>query len=186
VIAGVVALLLAFPAAAVADPGSPNPQQSIALTCSDRTHPTVNTGTPTNRGRVAWVTTTTGVNVTAYLAFTDGTDTLVLFDSKQGAQAHQTLVTCTGDAGGGFTVIAIGFSPHINKGRAADVVIPAPAGFPTLQRRATAVWMRSHLRTSCQAAMRAQLARSERHDRSAASAPHQAQAFGVRIPARLS
>jgi hypothetical protein len=112
VLLGVLAVL-AFPAGAVADPGGPNLQQSIALTCSDGTHPTVNPGTATNRGRVAWVTTTNGVNVTAYLAFTDGTDTFVLFDSKQGVQAHQTLVTCTGDVGGGFTVIAIGFfTPH--------------------------------------------------------------------------
>lgn len=107
-LAGALAML-AFPAAAAADPGGPHLQQPIALTCSDGTHPTVNPGTATNRGRVAWVTTTNSVAVTAYLAFTNGTDTFVLFDSKQGLQAHQTLVTCTGDAGGGFTVIAKGF-----------------------------------------------------------------------------
>jgi hypothetical protein len=106
--------LLAFPTSAVADPGGPNLQQSITLTCSDGTHPTVNPGTATNRGRVAWVTTNNGINVTAYLAFTDGTNTFVLFDSKKGLQAHQTLVTCTGDAGGGFSVIATGFfTPHV-------------------------------------------------------------------------
>jgi hypothetical protein len=44
--------------------------------------------------------------VTAYLAFTNGTDTFVLFDSKAGLK---NLITCTGDAGGGFTVIATGF-----------------------------------------------------------------------------
>jgi hypothetical protein len=49
------------------------------------------------------------VMVTSYLAFTDGTDTFVLFDSKQGLQNRGGLVTCTGDVGGGFTVIAKGF-----------------------------------------------------------------------------
>ena len=100
---------LAFPAGAIADPGGPNLQQPVTLSCSDGTQPTVNPGTATNRGRVAWVTTTTGVMVTAYLAFTDGTTTFVAFDSKQGLQAHGTLVTCTGDLGGGFKLIAIGF-----------------------------------------------------------------------------
>jgi hypothetical protein len=47
--------------------------------------------------------------VTSYLAFTDRTDTFVLFDSKQGLQNQGGLVTCTGDVGGGFTVIAKGF-----------------------------------------------------------------------------
>ena len=48
----------------------------------------------------------TSIFVTASLAFTDGTDTFVLFDSKHGLT---NLVTCTGDAGGGFPVIATGF-----------------------------------------------------------------------------
>lgn len=91
---------------ALADPGGPNLQQPVSLTCTDGTHVTVNPGTLTNRGRVAWVVNSTSVFVTASLAFTNGTDTVVLFDSKQGLK---NLITCTGDAGGGFTVIATGF-----------------------------------------------------------------------------
>ena len=105
--------MLAFPGGAVADPGGPNLQTPVLLTCSDGTHPTVNPGTDTNRGRVAWDTTTNAVYVTAYLAFTDDTGTFVLFDSKKGLQAHQTLITCTGVTGEGATLTAIGFrTPH--------------------------------------------------------------------------
>ena len=108
-----VLCVLAFPGGAVADPGGPNLQQPVLLTCSDGTHPTVNPGTATNQGRVAWVTTTNGVYVTAYLAFTDDTGTFVLFNSKKGLQAHQTLVTCSGLTGEGDTVTAKGFfTPH--------------------------------------------------------------------------
>jgi hypothetical protein len=46
------------------------------------------------------------VFVTAYLAFTDGVDTFVLFDSKPGLK---NLITCTGDLGGGLMVVATGF-----------------------------------------------------------------------------
>src|SRR4029453_15929448 len=67
---------------------------------------TVNPGPLTNRGRVAWDVNGTGVFVTAYLAFTNGTETDVLFDSKPGLK---NLTPCRGDAGGGFTVIATGF-----------------------------------------------------------------------------
>ena len=97
---------LALPGALLADPGGPNLQQPIDLTCTGGLHYTVNPGTLTNRGRVAWDVNSTSVMVTAYLAFTNGTDTFVLFDSKQGLT---NLITCTGDAGGGFTVIAVGF-----------------------------------------------------------------------------
>jgi hypothetical protein len=101
------ALGFGLPAALLADPGGPNLQQPVVLTCSDGRPPvTVTPGTLTNRGRVAWDVNSTSVFVTAYLAFTDGTDTVVLFDSKRGLR---DLITCTGDAGGGFTVIATGF-----------------------------------------------------------------------------
>jgi hypothetical protein len=112
-LASTAVLALAVPASSLADPGGPNLQQPITLSCSDGTSPVVNPGTNTNQGRVAWVTTSNGVYVTAYLAFSDGTTTEVLFDSKQGLQAHQTLVSCSGDAGGGSTVLATGFfTPH--------------------------------------------------------------------------
>ena len=100
------ALGVAFPAGVPADPGGPNLQQPIALTCDNGMPLTVNPGTLTNRGRVAWDVNGTGVFVTAYLAFTNGTETDVFFDSKPGLK---NLVTCQGDAGGGFTVIARGF-----------------------------------------------------------------------------
>jgi ABC-type transport system substrate-binding protein len=104
-VAGLSGALL--PAVLLADPGGPNLQQPVTLTCSDGRPPvTVNPGTATNQGRVAWVVNSNSVFVTAYLAFSDGTDTFVLFDSKPGLK---NLITCTGDAGGGFTVIARGF-----------------------------------------------------------------------------
>jgi hypothetical protein len=76
------------------------------LTCTGGLHVDVNPGTLTNQGRVAWAIDSTSVFVTASLAFTDGVDTFVLYDSKRGLK---NLITCTGDAGGGFTVIATGF-----------------------------------------------------------------------------
>ena len=105
-----VSLLAAFSGfglpAALADPGGPNLQQPVSLSCTGGLLVDINTGTLTNRGRVAWAINSTSVFVTAYLAFTDGTETFVLFDSKPGLN---DLITCTGDAGGGFTVIATGF-----------------------------------------------------------------------------
>jgi hypothetical protein len=100
------ALGAALPAALPADPGGPNLQQPVALTCDNGMQFTVNPGTLTNQGRVAWDVNGTGVFVTAFLAFTNGTETDVLFDSKPGLT---NLTTCRGDAGGGFTVIATGF-----------------------------------------------------------------------------
>ncbi len=102
-----LALSLGLPSALLADPGGPNLQQPVSLTCTgDRQHVVVTPGTLTNQGRVAWDTNSASVFVTSYLAFTNGTVTQVLFDSKPGLK---NLVTCMGDAGGGFTVIAIGF-----------------------------------------------------------------------------
>jgi hypothetical protein len=100
------ALGVAFPAGVAADPGGPNLQQPIALTCDNGMRFTVIPGTQTNQGRVAWDVNGTGVFVTAYLAFTNETETDVLFNSKPGLK---NLTTCRGDAGGGFTVIATGF-----------------------------------------------------------------------------
>ena len=93
-------------ATALADPGGPNLQQPISLTCTGGIHVDVNPGTLTNQGRVAWAIDSHSVLVTAYLAFSNGTDTFVLFDSKRGLT---NLITCTGNAGGGFTVTAVGF-----------------------------------------------------------------------------
>lgn len=106
--ASLLAALSGFglPAALLADPGGPNLQQPTSLTCTGGLSVDVNPGTLTNRGRVAWAINSNSVFVTAYLAFTNGTITQVLFDSKAGLK---NLITCTGDVGGGFTVIATGF-----------------------------------------------------------------------------
>jgi hypothetical protein len=98
--------LLAAPAAVLADPGGPNLQAPVSLKCTGGISIDLNPGTLTNQGRVAWAIDSTSVFVTAYLAFTNGTETDVLFDSKPGLK---NLITCTGDAGGGFSVIAVGF-----------------------------------------------------------------------------
>jgi hypothetical protein len=97
---------LCLPSALPADPGGPNLQQPVSLTCTGGLHVDINPGTLTNQGRVAWAINSNAVFVTAYLAFTDGVDTFVLFDSKPGLKNR---ITCMGDAGGGFTVIATGF-----------------------------------------------------------------------------
>jgi hypothetical protein len=74
-----VSLLAIFsvglPAAPLADPGGPNLQEPISLTCTGGLNVDVNPGTSTNQGRVAWAIDSTSVFVTAFLAFTDGTDT---------------------------------------------------------------------------------------------------------------
>lgn len=106
-------LSFGLPSALLADPGGPNLQQPIALTCDNGIRFTVNPGTLTNRGRVAWDVNGTGVFVTAYLAFTNGTETDVLFDSKPGL----TNLTTRGDAGGGFTVIATVPDPAVGRRR---------------------------------------------------------------------
>jgi hypothetical protein len=95
-----------LPSTLLADPGGPNLQPPISLTCTGGLHVDVSPGTLTNAGRVAWAINSRSVFVTAYLAFTVGADTFVLFDSKPGLK---NLITCTGDAGGGFTVVATGF-----------------------------------------------------------------------------
>ena len=107
-IASLLAAFSAFglSAGALADPGGPNLQQPVSLTCTGGLHVDVTPGTSTNRGRVAWAIDSNSIFVTASLLFTNGTETDVLFDSKPGLK---NLVTCTGDAGGGFTVIATGF-----------------------------------------------------------------------------
>jgi hypothetical protein len=95
-----------LPSVLLADPSGPNLQQPISLTCTGGLHVDVSPGTLTNQGRVAGAINSKSVFVTAYLAFSDGTNTFVLFDSKPGLR---NLITCTGDAGGGFTVVATGF-----------------------------------------------------------------------------
>jgi len=99
-------LSIGLPAGLQADPGGPNLQQPVLLTCTGGFQVEGNPGTLTNRGRVVWAIDSTSVFVDAYFAITDGTNTLVIYDSKQGLT---DLITCTADLGGGVTAIARGF-----------------------------------------------------------------------------
>jgi hypothetical protein len=101
-----VTLCVGLPATVRADPGGPNLQEPVLLTCTGGLQVLGNPGTLTNRGRVVWAIDSTSVFVDAYFAITDGTDTVVLYDSKHGLK---NLVSCTADLGGGFTAIATGF-----------------------------------------------------------------------------
>jgi len=94
-----------YAAAASADP-SHNIQDPTTLTCSDGTSFVVSPGTVTNRSHQAFVVDSSSILVTKYLAFTDATGTQVFFDTARGLR---NLVTCTGDAGGGFTITVRGF-----------------------------------------------------------------------------
>ena len=49
----------------------------------------------------------TSIYVIKYLAFTDSSETLVFFDTP--GLTKQGFVTCSGDAGGGFTITTRGF-----------------------------------------------------------------------------
>jgi hypothetical protein len=94
-----------FAAAALADP-SHNIQAPQTLTCDNNTSVVVNPGTVTNRSHEAFVVGSTSILVAKYLAFTDVTGTVVVFDTAPGLTG---LVTCSGDAGGGFTITIRGF-----------------------------------------------------------------------------
>ena len=91
--------------AASADP-SHNIQQPTTLTCDDGTSFVVSPGTVTNRSHQGFVVSSTSILVAKYLAFTDVNGTQVFFDTARGIQG---LVTCSGDAGGGFTITITGF-----------------------------------------------------------------------------
>jgi hypothetical protein len=105
--ASVLATLgMGLPAALQADPGGPNLQQPVLLTCTGGLQVEGNPGTLTNRGRVVWTIDSTSIFVDAYFAISDGTNTLVIYDSKQGLK---NLISCTADLGGGVTAIARGF-----------------------------------------------------------------------------
>jgi hypothetical protein len=95
-----------LPTGLQADPGGPNLQEPVLLTCTGGLQVEGNPGTLTNRGRVVWAVDSTSVFVDAYFAITDGTNTVVIYDSKKGLR---NLITCTADLGGGFSAIATGF-----------------------------------------------------------------------------
>jgi hypothetical protein len=94
-----------YAAGAWADP-SHNIQDPTTLTCSDGTSFVVSPGTVTNQSHQAFVVDSASILVAKYLAFTDASGTQVLFDTAGGVR---NLVTCTGDAGGGFTITVRGF-----------------------------------------------------------------------------
>jgi hypothetical protein len=109
-----VALLVAatIAAAAAAAPAGADPSHNVSeptlLTCSNGTTVVVNPGTVTNQSHQAFVIGSNSIIVVNRLVFTNGTDTFVVFDTAPGLNS-QGLVTCSGDAGGGFTIIARGF-----------------------------------------------------------------------------
>lgn len=94
-------------ASALADP-SHNTAPEQPLKCDNGMSLLVNPGTLTNQSHQAFDVNSTSIFVTKYLEFSNGTDTFVLFDTASGLTA-QGLITCTGDAGGGFTITVRGF-----------------------------------------------------------------------------
>jgi hypothetical protein len=108
-----LALLAALVAAAVisaaasADP-SHNVQGPQTLKCSDGRTVVINPGTVTNRSHEGFDVNSNSILVVNYVAFTDATGTLVIVDNPQ-ALHGQTLVTCSGDVGGGTTITVRGF-----------------------------------------------------------------------------
>jgi hypothetical protein len=109
-VAALVAMTIAAVAAATpgyADP-SHNVQAPVTQSCDNNTTVVINPGTVTNRSHQAFVVGSNSIYVVNRLEFTNGTDTFVLFDTAPGLNGRG-LVTCTADAGGGFTLVARGF-----------------------------------------------------------------------------
>jgi len=110
---GLLLVTLTFAAAASADP-THNVNAPFTMSCDDGQSVVVNPGTVTNQSRQAFVVSSDGtisstsILVINYLALSDGTDNLVLFDSAPGL-TPQGLVTCTTDIGGGVTLVVRGF-----------------------------------------------------------------------------
>lgn len=92
---------------ALADP-SHNVASQQPLACDNGMSLVVNPGTLTNRSHQAFDVDSMSILVVSHLAFSNGTDTFVIFDTAPGLTA-QGLVTCSGDAGRGFTITVRGF-----------------------------------------------------------------------------
>jgi hypothetical protein len=107
IVLGLLGVAAIFATGALADP-SHNIQAPQTLTCDNNTTVVINPGTINNRSHEGFVVGSTSIFVVNYVAFTDGTVTDVLIDSAPALTA-QGLVTCSGDAGGGFTIIVRGF-----------------------------------------------------------------------------
>src|SRR5215207_8090863 len=106
-------MTLAYPWAASADP-SHNVNAPLTFTCDNGESVVINPGTVTNQSRQAFVISSDGtisstsIFVINLLAYSDGTNTLVLLNSAPGLTT-QGLVTCTTDLGGGISLISRGF-----------------------------------------------------------------------------
>jgi len=107
IVLGVPGVTAIFATGALADP-SHNIQAPQQLTCDNNTTVVINPGTVTNLSHEGFVVGSTSIFVVNYVAFTNGTETDFLIDSANALTA-QCLVTCSGDAGGGFTIIVRGF-----------------------------------------------------------------------------
>jgi hypothetical protein len=87
-----IALALVLASAATADPGGPNVQQDVLVSCDDGTTFVGNGGTVTNRSHQAFVVDSTSIFVLSYVALTVDGQTFVIFDDAPG---RTDLVTCT-------------------------------------------------------------------------------------------
>jgi hypothetical protein len=87
-----VALAVAVPSAAMADPSGPNVQQNVDVTCSNGKAFVGNGGTLTNESHQAFVVDSTSIFVLSYLALATEGQTYVIFDTAPG---RTDLVTCT-------------------------------------------------------------------------------------------
>jgi hypothetical protein len=110
---GLLMVALSLPTAAGADP-SHNVSPPLTFTCADGQSVVINPGTVTNRSHQAFVIrsdgtiSSTSIFVIKYLALSDSTGTLVLFDTAPGLSS-QGLVTCTTALGAGLTLTARGY-----------------------------------------------------------------------------
>jgi hypothetical protein len=109
---GLMLLAALVAAAVVSSAASADPSHNIqgpqTLRCSNDRTVLINPGTVTNRSHEGFVVGSNEILVVNYVAFTDATGTFVVVDNPQ-ALHGQTLVTCTGDVGGGTTITVRGF-----------------------------------------------------------------------------
>jgi aspartyl aminopeptidase len=103
---GVLVVTLAYSTTASADP-SHNVNPPLTYSCDNGQTVVINPGTVTNQSHQAFVINSTSILVITYLAFSDSSGTLVLFETAPGLTS-QGLVTCTTDLGG-VTITARGF-----------------------------------------------------------------------------
>jgi hypothetical protein len=87
-----LALTVALPSVAAADPSGPNVQQDVLVSCDNGKTFVGNGGTLTNRSHEAFVVDSTSIFVLSYLAYTDNGVKILLFDNAPGRTG---LVTCT-------------------------------------------------------------------------------------------